>query len=142
MRGRPLLQWFVFVAVWLLLLIPIFLVTRPVTGAAKSNAAAPLATEPSWVSLRFSSDPVSFAIHQDDQIIWSEEKASGRFFEKAIPLNLDPDGVEFVVSARVPEIETAIEVTFESSGRPLRHFTIWGEGEIDETISFSWTADE
>lgn len=123
-------------------MIPVFRVTRPVAGTEKSAAAATPAEEPGWVSLRFSSDPVSFALRQHEKIIWLEEQAAGRFFEKAIPLQLDPYGVEFAVSARVPDIETAIEVTFESSGRPIRHMTIWGEGEIDETVSFSWNADE
>ncbi len=145
MRGRPVIQWVMFIAVWCGLFIPIRLVTSTEAGRAKENAtksSVALVSEPVWMSLRFSSDPASFSIIQDEKVMWEESQPDGRFFEKALPLRMQPEGLEFMVVARVSGAGTAMEVKAEAAGFPGRHYTVWGGGDIRETISFTWSVHE
>jgi hypothetical protein len=141
MRGRPFIQALGFLAVWLLLAIPIFRVTQatvPAPVAAPRDVVAAAAT-PAWIELRFSRPPVSFTVRQGDAVLWAEDAPAGTRFERSIPLVLDDTGAEVHLEAALPDVgETAVEVAVEPDGRARRSVVVWVEGAVDDTVFFSW----
>lgn len=142
MRGRPFIQWLMFVAVWLLLVIPVWRVTRPSAHAARAGGAADDAEALTWISVRFSAVPSYFAIRQEDRMLWEEDAPDDVRFEKAVGVMVDAYGVELLFSAILPDAETAVEITLEPSEGRRQSRTVWGRGEIEEPVSFVRGRDE
>jgi hypothetical protein len=141
MRGRPFIQALGFLAVWLLLAIPIFRVTQatvpaPVVAVEEVMDAA---ATPAWVELRFSRPPVSFSLRQGGVVLWVEDAPAGTRFERSIPLVLDDTGAEVHLTGLLPDGgETAVEVAVEPDGRVRRSVVLWVEGAVDDTVFFAW----
>ncbi len=76
MRGRPLIEWVCFVAVWTLLLIPL----RHVTSGGAVSPLAAVESEgvvegvrvPGWLRLTFSESPDSLVVYTGGDEIWRE----------------------------------------------------------------------
>ncbi len=142
MYGSPLRQWFCFVIVWLLLLYPILRVTHDSTSNAAPEAISNGEKETAWITLRFSSEVERFELRQNDSPVWVEDNPDGNIFEHQCSLVFDPQGVEVVLWATVPETTTAVEVLIESDGRAAGSKTVWGSGKLNERIDFSWENNE
>jgi len=77
-RGRPLVEWLVFSAVWLLLLVPLRHVTggRTVEASPAGVVSAAIGDESgreqAWVRLRFSEPPTVFTVYAGDEVLWTE----------------------------------------------------------------------
>ena len=76
MRGGPLIEWLVFAAVWILLLVPLWKVTAgrrvPDSGSQGGAAIEQGNPVPVWVRLKFSEPPAAFKIHVGGEAVWSE----------------------------------------------------------------------
>jgi len=137
MRGKPLVQWSLFLVVWTALLVPLIRVTHGTRPPSKPPAAVSTRTT-TWVSVRFSNPPASFAVHQAGTSLWEEERPDGLEFERAVPLAFNEFGTELRLTAELPAGVTAIEVRLEPDARSARSRTVWTSGMTDEVVSFSW----
>jgi len=142
MRGKPLIQWIAFTALWMLLLIPVLRVTRQTAPAAVPSTAPAGERVAVWLSLRFSNDPESFGVYQGQELLWAEARPEGRMFERQVSMILDSSGAEINLVAALADEEHAVEVALEPEGFPRRSRTLWVTGPVDDPFVFSWGRHE
>lgn len=140
MRGRPIVQWVLFLAAWACLAWPILSVTRSERSMREVLPEDPTRVM-TWVSLRFSAEPASFELRQHDTVLWREEPDGEVEFDTAFPVLLDAFGAEFHLRARLPG-PGVIEIRVEPDAHPERTQTLWVEGEVDEVLFFRWRRHE
>lgn len=136
MRGRPIIQWIIFLAIWACLALPVALVTRG-GRTAQNPQDTHSSSVKTWVSLRFSAEPAHFELLQDGNALWREAPADGTEFEHAFPVSIDEFGAELTLRSRMPA--GAIEITVEPDELSERSQTLWVDGEVDEILTFSWS---
>jgi hypothetical protein len=139
MRGRPIIQWVLFLGFWTCLVLPIVLVTRggrtvQRTGSTESSSVM------TWVSLRFSEEPLHFELLQHGKVLWREEPVAGVEFDSSFPVSIDEFGAELILRSRLPAAGV-IEITVEPDERRELSRTLWVDREVDETLTFSWSQD-
>jgi hypothetical protein len=137
MQGKPIIQWFLFTLMWLLLIIPIVRVTRSQATATSPGAVA-TETLPVWLSIRFSAPPTSFSVRQDDRVLVSETAPAVLMFDREARIEIDEFGAELILLAELPETDTAVEMVVEPDGHPRQSRTLWLSGSVEEAVSFSW----
>ncbi|MDE0837617.1 MAG: hypothetical protein OSB41_01050 [Kiritimatiellae bacterium] len=138
MRGKPLLQWGVFVLVWAVLVVPIWRVAQSHVHPEAAPVVASTATK-AWISLHFSSPPTHVALEQDDVVLWqTSNSATQSVFEEELPLVFDAYGTEFWLKATLGENPVAVELVVEADRRAPRSQTLWVSGDVEEPLSFSW----
>ncbi|MBM4149309.1 MAG: hypothetical protein FJ224_09715 [Lentisphaerae bacterium] len=140
MHGRPIIQWLLFLGFWTCLALPVVLVTRggrTVQRTLSSEGASVM----TWVSLRFSEKPSYFELVQHDKVLWREGSADVAEFDNSFPVLIDEFGAELVLKSRLPGAGV-IEITVEPDKRHQRSRTLWVDGEVDETLTFSWSRDD
>ncbi len=140
MRGRPIIQWGLFLGVWVCLVLPIVMVTRggqPVQQTQHADGNSVM----TWVTLRFSEEPSHFKLLQDDHVLWQETPVGEIEFEHAFPVLIDKFGAEFIFKSRLPAAGV-IEIIVEPDARQARSQTLWVDGEVDEILTFSWSQNE
>jgi hypothetical protein len=138
MRGKPLLQWGMFVLVWAFLVVPIWRVAQSHVHTEAAPVVASTASK-AWVSLRFSSPPMHVALEQNGAVLWqTSNSAAQSFFEEELPLVFDTYGTEFWLKATLGEGAAAVESMVEADGRAPRSKTVWVSGDVEEPLSFSW----
>ncbi len=144
MRGKPLQQWLLFLMAWGVLIVPVTRVVRrdAVVAATADAVSEDAATAKAWVSLRFSNVPHAFSLDQEDDPLWTESQPGGLSFEREVPVRFDEFGMELQLTAQLPDRETAIEIVVEGDGRSAQSRTLWGRGELDERVEFSWRRHE
>ncbi len=141
MRGRPIVQWLVFVLLWGLLLIPLTALTRarpPRIEAAERGSGERV---PSWAALRFSHSPLAFSLSQDGRVLWSDDAPDGQRVEGEIGIAFEGESVELVLSIRWPEGEgwRAAELDIAPEGREERTQTVWQTGgRQTDVLRFRW----
>jgi len=91
-----------------------------------------------WVSLRFSAEPSYFELLQDGKVLWREDPVDETEFHSAFPISMDEFGAEFILRSSIPA-DGAIEITVEPDEQPERSQTLWINGEVNETLTFSWS---
>jgi len=140
MRGRPIIQWILFLAFWTCLALPVVLVTRgeQTIARAQSSESSRVMT---WVSLRFSADPSHFELLQDGNVLWREDPTEGSEFDNSFPVSIDKFGAEFILRSHMPAAG-AIEITVEPDERQQRSKTLWVDGDVDEILTFSWSEND
>ena len=140
MRGRPIIEWMFFLGFWICLAVPIVLVTRGGRSVERtlSSEGSSVMT---WVSLRFSEEPSYFELVQHDKVLWREGSADGAEFDSSFPILIDEFGAELVLRSRLPAAGV-IEITVEPDERRERSRTLWVDGEVSETLTFSWSRDD
>lgn len=140
MRGRPIIQWALFLGLWVCLALPIVLVTHGgrIVHLAQSTGDRSVTT---WVSLRFSVEPSHFELLQHDKVLWRESPADGAEFDNRFPVLIDEFGAELVLRSRLPGAGV-IEITVEPDERRERSQTLWVDGEVNETLTFAWSRDD
>ncbi len=130
MRGRPLVEWFCFTAVWALLLIPLLHVTGggagPVAAVVPDGAIAAVGV-PVWLRVKFSEPPDSLVVYSGGDEVWREAAVSAEN-EQLVDIVLGPDGPELEFSAQWPrEGRRAVAVVVEPvEGRSWRAL-LWSE---------------
>ncbi len=131
MRGRPLIEWLGFVAVWALLLIPLLHVTgggagRPVAAVASDVAGAAMRV-PVWLRVTFSELPDSLVVYSDGDEVWREAAVSAEN-EQLVDIVLGPGGPDLEIEAQWPrEGRRAVAVVVEPvEGRSWRAL-LWSE---------------
>jgi len=137
MRGSPTRQCLIFLCLWAGLAWPISQITSQerLPETASVDADAPVAT---WISLRFSERPRALAITQNDAQLWQASDPGLLEFETRAPLHFDAYGTEFTLLAELPDRTSAIEVRIEADGHEARAQTLWVDGKVEETLSFTW----
>jgi hypothetical protein len=138
MRGRPLLEFLVFVLVWGALLVPLRMVTLPVERA-QDDVALPVVSEavlPTWVHLRFSEAPASFALRRQGEPVW-EEADPDVDQEYPVEIKWDEQGDFVLVAQWETEGRRAIEVRVAQPVGPARSVIVWHEGRfLEEALLF------
>lgn len=131
MRGRPLLEWLGFVAVWAVLLIPLLHVTgggsgRPVTEVVR-EVAGETARVPVWLRVTFSEPPQSLVVYSDGDEILRETAVTAEI-EQLVDVVLGADGPALAIEAKWLQAERrAVEiVVVPVEGRAWRAL-LWRE---------------
>ncbi len=137
MRGQPVLQACLFLVLWMALAVPLWTVTHK-KAVVVGKAAHARTNIQTWVTLRFSRTPTSFTLTQDGRTLWQEAVPSGLEFEQIVPLLFDEFGVELDLAASLPDEVAAVEVKLEPEMRREQSRMLWVEGDVDETLIFSW----
>jgi len=65
-----------------------------------------------WVSLRFSEEPLRFELLQDDKVLWQESAVNGEEFESSFPVSIDEFGTELILRSLLPAAGV-IEITVD-----------------------------
>jgi len=94
-----------------------------------------------WVSLRFSEEPLRFELLQDDKVLWQESAVNGEEFESSFPVSIDEFGTELILRSLLPAAGV-IEITVEPDERRERSQTLWVGREVDETLTFGWSRND
>ena len=102
--------------------------------------SADVSTVIAWVTLRFSEEPSRFELLQNESLLWRESPAAGVEFEKSFPVSIDKFGAELTLRASLPG-SGVIQITVEPDEHLERSQTLWVEGEVDETLTFTWSRD-
>ena len=141
MRGRPLIQWLIFLVLWTALVLPVWRVTRGVRSHTGRSVERELVRSDLWVSLRFSQQPQGFSLAQGVDSVWVESDPGGMEFERVMTLARDSRGLELGLTAELGDGMTAVEITIEGDGLSPRSRTVWAEGSVEEYVNFSWGDD-
>lgn len=139
MRGRPILQWLLFLTAWAAFAVPVALLL-PGRGHADSPNKAEEQQLNTWITLRFSSQPTTFHLAQNGTTLWREGPATGLEHETTAALVLDEFGAELLLQAALPTGTSAVEVVLEPDGMAPRSQTLWTDGDLDEILTFTWGA--
>lgn len=138
MHGRPFIQWLLFSLVWLLLLFPLYLITRSGVQQQPEQASTE-ETVLTWISLTCSSEPQYIKLLQDDRILWAVEKPGQHEFNHPLQMMVDDYGMDFRLQAAFASDLTALEVSMLPDGRDPASVTLWTEqGSMDESVEFTW----
>lgn len=142
MRGRPILQVLLFAVLWGVLAFPVAWVSKGGRVVGIDEEPHQVASGATWVSMRFSALPAALELRQGERVLWKATDLDDLELEKALPVAFDEYGAELQLLADMPDTDVAIEVRLEPDGRASRATTIWGRGQIDERIEFSWGRHE
>jgi hypothetical protein len=135
MRGSPLAQAVLVVAVLLLLLIPLHRLTQreqkppeqPVTSVVPKQI---------HLAIRTTAVPVRFEITFLGKTLWATE-ASTPEVEKDFDLDFPKEGIDLVVDATWENKPlAAMEITLSLPDGTAIHKTLWGQGTANEVLTF------
>ncbi len=84
MRGRPIIQWLLFLGFWICLALPIVLVTRG-SRIVQPTLSSEDTSVMTWVSLRFSEEPSYFELVQGNHVLWRVDTVDRREFFQSLP---------------------------------------------------------
>jgi len=98
MRGRPIVEWLVFVVLWLCLLAPLRVLTSrqgapPVEAVEVSDTVSRL----TWATVRFSETPARFRLTCEGRVLWEENEVAGNESEGEFMLELYRDSTDIVL---------------------------------------------
>jgi hypothetical protein len=135
MRGAPLVQAVLVVAVLLLLLIPLHRLTqreeRPLEQPVASVAAKPI-----HLAIRTTAVPVRFQITFLGKTLWADE-ASVPEVAKDFDIDFPQEGIDLVVDATWETKDlAAMEITVSRADGTAIHKTLWGQGTASEVLTF------
>lgn len=141
MRGRPLLEWALFMAVWLLLLIPLRVLTSHDAAPARTVGPTAAARQPAWMTLRFSVVPSRFSIEQESTVLWEHDAPDRHFSDREVSLALHEGAADIVVKVEWPGsgVLKAVEVRLVPDELEEVSQTVWAEGDVlEEVLTFHW----
>lgn len=129
MRGRPLIEWGLFLLVWGLLIIPLW---RMSIRRAGTEAAAPepvfAASASVWVRIQFSEPPEHFTLNAKEAVVWTEVNAEDDM-ERSVDITMADHRPELEVEAQWTEPgRRAIEVRVVSLDGKRWRSTLWSSG--------------
>ena len=139
MRGSPLAQAVLVVAVLLLLLIPLHRLTQRERTPPEQPVAS-VAPKQIHLAIRTTAVPVRFEITFLGKTLWAEE-ASTPEMEKDFDLDFPKEGIDLVLDATwETKALAAMEITLSLPDGTAIHKTLWGQGTANEVLTF--TEDE
>jgi hypothetical protein len=139
MRGSPLVQAVLVVAVLLLLLIPLHRLTQR-EQTPPVQPVASVAPKKIHLAIRTTAVPIRFEITFLGKTLWAEE-ASTPEMEKDFDLDFPKEGIDLVVDATwETKALAAMEITLSLPDGTAIHKTLWGQGTANEVLTF--TQDE
>ena len=138
MRGRPLLEWGVFILAWGLLLVPLGRLSagRAARSPSREALAAPAVTAPAWVRVLFSEPPGRFVLLSGGIAVWEGHGEEDR--EERLDLAWTDAGPSLEIEAQWPGPgRRAVEIRVAPlDGRP-RRTTVWtGAARLRERMVF------
>jgi len=141
MRDRPIMEWCIFIMLWLILLWPLSALTgqrapeqMPVVQQAQEATAT-------WAVMRFSTEPQSFKLQQNGKTIWEGIPPIAQEVRRELELVIHENRVECILYVEWPDVAglKAVEVSFEPSARESRSCTLWQSGVSNvEVVTFKW----
>jgi hypothetical protein len=135
MRGSPLVQAVVVVAVLLLLLLPLHRLTQREVRLPEQPVASPTPKQVQ-LAVRTTAIPCRFQITFLGKTLWTEE-ASTPELRKDFPIDFPKEGIDLVVDATwETEALAAIEITLSLPDGATMHRTLWGRGTASDVITF------
>jgi hypothetical protein len=139
MRGSPLAQAVLVVAVLLLLLIPLHRLTQR-EQTPPVQPVASVAPKQIHLAIRTTAVPVRFEITFLGKTLWAEEATTPEM-EKDFDLDFPREGIDLVVDATwETKALAAMEITLSLPDGTAIHKTLWGQGTANEVLTF--TEDE
>ena len=135
MRGSPLAQTVLVVAVLLLLWIPLHRLTqreqtppqRPVFSSAQKQV---------HLAVRTTAVPCRFQITFLGKTLWAED-ASTPELGKDFNIDFPKEGIDLVVDATwETQALAAIEITLSLANGTTIHKTLWGQGTASDVVTF------
>jgi hypothetical protein len=135
MRGSPLAQAVLVVAVLLLLLVPLHRLTqreqRPPEPPVVSSAPKQV-----HLAVRTTAVPCRFQIAFLGKTLWAED-ASAPELAKDFDIDFPKEGIDLVVDAAwETKALAAIEITLSLPDGTAIHKTLWGQGTANEVLTF------
>lgn len=150
MRSLPLLEAFLLLLLLGVAAIPIVRLTtsQPVRVIRHSHVPTDFKSTGNWatcyVTIRTAHPPSALTIlHEGNTFldITNPPPATLDLEWNFRPEHLGPAGLELDVRAVWPdtlETETALEITLEPDARDARSSTLWGTGDTQDFLSFTW----
>jgi hypothetical protein len=135
MRGSPLAQAVLVVAVLLLLLIPLHRLTqreqRPPPQLTISSPRKQV-----HLALRTTAVPCRFQITFLGKILWAEDALTPEL-AKDFDIDFPKEGIDLVVDAAwESQALAAMEITLSLPDGTALHKTLWGEGTANDVLTF------
>lgn len=136
MKGSPLLRAIVAFLLIASVGLPLWRLTRPAEVLA-SPTAAPTDIRPILLELTFSSPPAYVAVLHLGKAVWKKD-APGMKVEHAAQIEFPPEGVDLQFAVRWPpgESDSALRVRLTDPDGSEHERTVWGRGEMLETVTF------
>jgi hypothetical protein len=135
MRGSPLAQAVLVVAVLLLLLIPLHRLTQREQRPPEQPMVS-VAPKQIHLVIRTTSVPVRFQITFLGKTLWAEQ-ASTPDVEKDFDLDFPKEGIDLVVDATwETKALAAMEITLSLPDGTAIHKTLWGQGTANDVLTF------
>lgn len=138
MRGNPILEFVCFALAWLLLLLPLGIVTRrePQTGASAFPAETQSATRAAWLRLVFQEPPRQFMVRSGDQLIWEQvEPDADEELLVELVWQMDRPALHVQAIWDVPG-RRVVEIRVSPADGGALQTTLWRSGDIDESVVF------
>jgi hypothetical protein len=135
MRGSPLAQAVLVVAVLLLLLIPLHRLTQREQKPPEPPVVA-VAPKQIHLAIRTTAVPVRFQITFLGRTLWAEE-ASAPELAKDFDIDFPQEGIDLVVDATwETKALAAMEIILSLPDGTAIHKTLWGQGTASEVLTF------
>jgi hypothetical protein len=133
MRGSPLAQTVLVVAVLLLLLIPLHRLTQ---REQRPQPVVSVAPKQIHLAIRTTAVPVRFEITFLGKPLWAEEALTPEV-AKEFDLDFPKEGIDLVVDATwETKALAAMEITLSLPDGTAIHKTLWGQGTANEVLTF------
>jgi hypothetical protein len=135
MRGSPLAQAVLVVAVLLLLLIPLHRLTQREQRPAEQTLVS-VASKQIHLAIRTTAAPARFQITFLGKILWADQ-ASESEVAKDFDIDFPPEGIDLVVDATwETKALAAMEITVTLPDGTAINKTLWGQGTANEVLTF------
>jgi hypothetical protein len=135
MRGSPLAQAVLVVAVLLLLLIPLHRLTQ----REQRSPERPVISSPEkrvHLAMRTTAVPCRFKITFLGKTLWAEETTTPEL-AKDFDIDFPEEGIDLVVDAAwETQALAAIEITLSLPDGTAMHQTLWGQGTASDVVTF------
>lgn len=94
------------------------------------------------LSVRYAHTPLSLRVSHLGAALW--EASDEESLEAGLETNLllPREGVDLLVEATWPKGTplTALELTMEPEGKASQSVVVWGEGQLEDVVTFVWEA--
>ncbi len=141
MRGFPLINGALILLALGLALAPLWQLTNAQTETPTTTSEVTEHTKvPTEVSVRYAHAPTKLTISHLGQDLWSATTANGINEGIELELPLPKEGIDLHVTATWPAgtPSTALEITLEPEALPEQSHVLWGDGSVDDILTFQW----
>lgn len=145
MKGFPLVQWLLFVAIWGLLLWPLSALTsHKVQDVPAQINESPQQMNAVWASLRFAHIPDSFQLLQGGRVVWEERNDIRKSLQKQIELEWAGSLLELELQVEWPDDTgiTAAECRLAPDSMDEKSAVFWGRGKTAGLLVYDWRGEK